>query len=73
MLIYVEFDGLMLYSSALVHTQSSGSLWGSVAFGGGALFKPALPNITSVVYLHSGCNVNMTNIFGASQLSHVCH
>ena len=40
MLIYVEFDGLMLYSSALVHTQSSGSLWGSVAFGGGALFKP---------------------------------
>ena len=42
MLIYVEFDGLRLYPSALVHTQSPGSLWGSVPVGGEALFRSVL-------------------------------
>ena len=71
MLISVEFNGLRLYSSALVDTQSSGSLWGSVPFGEGALFKPVLAQ--HYEYLHSGCNVKAANIFGTNQWPHVHH
>ena len=49
--IYVEFDGLRLYSSNLVHLQSPGLLWCSVPFEGGSLFLAALSCVYAVLQL----------------------
>ena len=71
MLIYVEFDGVRLYSSALVHMQPHGSLWGSVPFGGGALFRPVLAQHHECTSTQVAMSTRLTSSVQASCLMYV--
>ena len=69
--VYVEFDGLRLDSSALVHMQSPGSLWHSMQFGGEALFRPVLAQHYECTFTHVAMSTRLTSSAQASCLMYV--